>query len=130
MAVAAALAFTLVADPAAAQQGRLYEPFPDALDEERIGDFVAGAPGGASLAPELSAERLDRGAFVTGQGTTLRWPAPPAATERAVPAGRLAPGPAGIPREFGWALGAALVVLALGGAAALAGRAEPGRRHA
>jgi hypothetical protein len=109
--VAAALALSLLAAPAAAQQGRLYEPFPDPLDDSQIGDFLSGSPGGAALGPRLTSERLDRGTFVEGADRELTLPVASSATDRAVPDDDIAPSIAGLPAGLAWALGVALAVL-------------------
>jgi hypothetical protein len=116
--LAAALAFAALATPAAAQPGKLYEPFPEPPDEAQIIDYVRKLPGGGGeIARGLSNRDLERGEFVgrLSPGVAAPRGASGPASDRAEARSDLGP-------SMGWALTAGLLVLAIGGAGVLASR--------
>jgi hypothetical protein len=116
--MAAVIACAALAAPAAAQPGKLYEPFSKPADSEQIRDFVEKLPGGGrDLAGALSDEDLEQGRAVRRPAAAPLPPAPDrgSASARAGEDTGLAP-------SMGWALALALLVLTVGSARVISSR--------
>ena len=109
------------AGQASAQDGAgLYEPFPEPAAPEVSRDFVRELPApGQTLAAELTADELERGVRVSGDGLPAGLALP--ATEASGSGDRAAPGEA-IGSPIGWLAAAALVALACAATGRLARR--------
>jgi hypothetical protein len=114
MFLASLAACAALAAPAAAQPGKLYEPFPGPASDKQVKDFVRGLPGGGDrLADELSTDELEKGRLVA-PGSSSAGPRDPASAR--------ADADSGFAPSTGWGLAVGLLVLAFGSARVVAGR--------